>query len=85
MLEVVRNHEYGRSRFLRGAELDEAKIPDADEARAEASPVRYLNPERLVVHFLDRPLSFDDDGKSNSCGTRRVSPSGAPRKRVCGR
>ena len=62
MLEVVRNHDYGRSRFLRGAEIDEAKIPDADEAqaRAEAIPVRYLHAERPIIHFLDRPLSFDD-------------------------
>jgi hypothetical protein len=62
MLEVVRNHDYGKSRFLRGAAIDEAKITDADvvQARAEALPVRYLHEERPVVHFLDKPLSFDD-------------------------
>ena len=26
MLEVVRNHDYGKSRFLRGAAVDETKI-----------------------------------------------------------
>ena len=62
MLEVVRKHDYGKSRFLRGAEIDETKISDADaaQARAEAMPVRYLHPDRPVIHFLDRPLSFDD-------------------------
>ena len=62
MLEVVRNHEYGKSRFLRGAAIDETKIADADaaQARAEALPVRYLHEERPVIHFLDKPLSFDD-------------------------
>ena len=62
MLEVVRNHDYGKSRFLRGVEIDEAKIPDAIEAqvRAEARPVRYLHKERPAIHFLDKPLSFDD-------------------------
>ena len=62
MLEVVRNHDYGKSRFLRGAAIDEAKITDADvvQACAEALPVRYLHEERPVVHFLDKPLSFDD-------------------------
>ena len=38
MLEIVRNHDYGKSRFLRGAAIDEARIADADagQARAEA-------------------------------------------------
>lgn len=62
MLEVIRNHDYRTSRFLRGAGVDETKIVDVDVAvaRAEAQPVRYLHPERAVVHFLDKPVSFDD-------------------------
>ncbi len=62
MLEVILNHDYRTSRFLRGAGVDEAKIVDADAAAAaaEAQPVRYLHPERAVVHFLDKPISFDD-------------------------
>src|SRR5487761_2308636 len=45
MLEVIANHDYDKSRFLRGAAIDEAKIPDIDaaEAVAEAQVVRYLN------------------------------------------
>lgn len=62
MLEVIANHDYDKSRFLRGAAIDETKISDVDAAEAvkEAQPVRYLHPERTAIHLLDKPLSFDD-------------------------
>lgn len=62
MLEVIRNHAYDKSRFLRGAAIDETKIPDADAAAAvkDAEPLRYLHPEHTAIHLLDKPLSFDD-------------------------
>ncbi len=62
MLEVIANHDYDKSRFLRGAAIDDSKIPDiaADIAIAEAQPVRYLHPERTAIHLLDKPISFDD-------------------------
>lgn len=62
MLEVIRNHDYDGSRFLRGAAIDEARIPDCDvaEAAKEAQPLRYLHPEYTTVHLLDKPISFDD-------------------------
>ncbi|MGE0385858.1 MAG: AAA family ATPase [Gammaproteobacteria bacterium] len=62
MLEVILNHDYRKSRFLRGASVDETKIVgvDAAQARAEAQQVRYLHPERAIVHFLDKPISLDD-------------------------
>ena len=62
MLEVIANHDYDRSRFLRGAVIDEAKIPDIDvaEATREAQVVRYLNSSHSVIHLLDKPISFDD-------------------------
>jgi hypothetical protein len=62
MLEVILNHDYRKSRFLRGATVDETKVVDIDApaARVEAQPVRYLHPERKTVHFLDKPISFDD-------------------------
>lgn len=62
MLEVIDNHDYRNSRFLRGAEVDESKIPDIDAAEAAlaAEPVRYLHPARTDIHLLDKPISFDD-------------------------
>jgi hypothetical protein len=62
LLEVIRRHAYDKSRFLRGAEIDEAKIVEAtaEDARAVATPLRYLHPQRSVLQLLDKPLSFDD-------------------------
>lgn len=62
ILEVILNHDYDKSRFLRGAQIDEEKIVDADlpQAIAEAMPMRYLNPAINTVHLLDKPISFDE-------------------------
>ena len=62
MLEVIHQHAYHKSRFLRGACVDEAQIVPANvpEAQADAAPVRFLHPERLRVHWLDKAISFDD-------------------------
>jgi len=62
ILEVIANHDYDKSRFLRGAVIDETKIPDGDvtEATEDAQALRYLHPEHGKVHLLDKPISFDD-------------------------
>ena len=62
MLEVIEHHAYDKSRFLRGAAIDEGKISDTDAAAAvtEAEPVRYIHPGRREVHLLDKVISFDD-------------------------
>lgn len=62
MLEVIANHAYDKSRFLRGAVIDEDKLcaVDAAAAQQEAAPLRYLHPEHTAVHLLDKPISFDD-------------------------
>jgi len=62
MLEVIANHDYDKSRFLRGAAIDESRVADIDAATAvgEAMPLRYLHPERTAIHLLDKPISFDD-------------------------
>ena len=66
-LEVIENHAYERSRFLRGAVVDESKIelealadPAASGLKAEATPLRWLGPERLRFELLDKPIVFDD-------------------------
>ena len=66
MLEVILNHAYDKSRFLRGAVIDEEKIEPVTLAQAstEATPVRYVHPQRQGVQVLDKPLSFDDAQES---------------------
>ena len=63
MLEVIENHAYDKSRFLRGAVVDEDKLPSVEAAQAsgEAERVRYVHPERREIHLLDKVISFDDD------------------------
>ena len=62
MLEVVRQHDYASSRFLRGAEVSLEKVQDADlsEERCEAIALRYWPKTGTNIHVLDKPLSFDD-------------------------
>ena len=61
-LEVIHQHAYEKSRFLRGAAIDEAKLPDFNvvAVNAEAQKVRYLNPARSEFHLLDKLISFDE-------------------------
>jgi hypothetical protein len=64
-LEVIEKHAYDRSRFLRGAHVDEARVVDLTDAATEevantARPVRYLHPAHAEFHVLDKPISFDD-------------------------
>lgn len=64
-LEIIEKHAYDRSRFLRGARVDESRALDVadaepDEIASAARPVRYLHPSRPEFHVLDKPISFDD-------------------------
>jgi hypothetical protein len=64
-LEIIEHHAYDRSRFLRGARVDEARAVDASAMSTEqldaASPaLRYLSPGRADFQLLDKPISFDD-------------------------
>ncbi|MEO9102490.1 MAG: AAA family ATPase [Burkholderiaceae bacterium] len=65
-LEVIENHAYDRSRFLRGAPVDESKIerdPEADPQALPASetvPLRWLHSSRADFELLDKPIQFDD-------------------------
>ena len=65
-LEVIENHAYERSRFLRGATVDESRIerePAADAKApalaAEATALRWLGPGRTQFELLDKPIVFD--------------------------
>ena len=61
-LEVIHQHAYEKSRFLRGAVIDEARLPDfaVKQAEADAAPLRYLHPTHSEFHLLDKVISFDD-------------------------
>ncbi|OIN91381.1 MAG: hypothetical protein AUJ20_11180 [Comamonadaceae bacterium CG1_02_60_18] len=66
-LEVILNHAYDRSRFLRGAtlnweQMDQDEPPEAipPDPAAQALALRYVHPQRNDFHVLDKVLSFDD-------------------------
>ena len=66
-LEVIENHAYERSRFLRGAAVDETHIEreqvteaGATGLVADAAPLRWLGPGRTQFELLDKPIVFDD-------------------------
>ena len=65
VLETIRQHRYERSRFLNGADIDDARLSavetpsQCDEKSADT--LAYLHPERRRFHLLDKVLSFDDE------------------------
>src|SRR5208337_317718 len=64
ILEVVLNHAYDKSKFLRGVRIDEAKIPDIEPAAVECerlSTLSYVNPALIRFHVLDKVISFDPE------------------------
>jgi hypothetical protein len=66
-LEVIDNHAYDKSRFLRGAAVEETKIErePATEAAApalagDATALRWLGPGCTHFELLDKPIVFDE-------------------------
>jgi len=72
-LEIIDNHAYDKSRFLRGARVDPDKIEQAPDvtaaevlapvaATSSAQPARltWLHPTRDQFVLLDKPIMFDD-------------------------
>ena len=63
-LEVIFNHEYSKSRFLRGSEVDESKlIPVKNQQEVPSGdflPLMFVNRRFRHFHLLDKVLSFDD-------------------------
>lgn len=66
-LELIAQHAYDKSRFLRGAVVQEDKIerePAPAGAAAlpaeDVSAVRWLHPKRPQFELLDKPIQFDD-------------------------
>lgn len=64
ILEVVLNHAYDKSKFLRGTCIDESKIPVLEKEQIEKERLPslfYLNPSSRRFHFLDKVISFDPE------------------------
>jgi hypothetical protein len=65
LLEVIKEHNYARSRFLRGALIPEEDqlLPAPDpEGTSEASlpQLSYLNDQNHSIHLLNKFISFDE-------------------------
>lgn len=61
ILEVVLNHAYDKSKFLRGARIDESKIGNVQIEKEDLSSLTYVNPSINRFHLLDKIISFDMD------------------------
>ena len=64
LLEVIKDHNYARSRFLRGgAPVDEDRLARIDspdkEIETAAIELPYIHPEVKVIHTLNKFISFD--------------------------
>jgi hypothetical protein len=64
LLEVIYNHNYEKSRFLRGAKIDESKLrASVNEAQVpgeDIAELNYVNPRSNQFHMLNKALSFDN-------------------------
>ncbi|PIQ94558.1 MAG: hypothetical protein COY75_10420 [Nitrospirae bacterium CG_4_10_14_0_8_um_filter_41_23] len=61
MLEVVLNHAYDRSKFLRGTKIDETKIPLGEIKDDNLPSLVYINTSNRRFHFLDKVISLDPE------------------------
>ncbi len=65
LLEIIKDHNYAGSRFLRGTALpdDDKLLPVPDAAGAfngQTPELVYLNPQNQSVHLLNKFISFDE-------------------------
>ncbi|WP_373496692.1 UvrD-helicase domain-containing protein [Aquiflexum sp.] len=64
LLEVILNHEYEKSRFLKGAEIDETKIKlllsEKEITKEDLLPLAYVNSKATSFNLLDKAISFDE-------------------------
>ncbi|MEQ8702977.1 MAG: AAA family ATPase [Phaeodactylibacter sp.] len=65
LLEVIPNHEYDKSRFLRGASVKENHFSEVagpgDVEEDTVEPIRYINQASKRFHLLDKVISLDRD------------------------
>jgi superfamily I DNA/RNA helicase len=62
LLEIIKDHNYAHSRFLRGATIDESRFVPVDSPEKEDTTINlsYLNKKSKVIHTLNKFISFDD-------------------------
>lgn len=64
ILEVILNHDYDKSRFLNGAEIDDSKLVAVKDEKAlkseDITAIGFINKKQSSFHILDKILSFDD-------------------------
>jgi len=64
VLELILNHDYAKSRFLRGASIDESKLHPLNNGAPlpfeDIVCLPYINKRYPKFHLLDKILSFDD-------------------------
>ena len=61
ILEVIRNHDYDKSRFLRGATINEEDIlPSIDSMQFDTIGQIHEIAQNSAVHFLDKFIVFDE-------------------------
>jgi len=63
LLEVIYNHTYEKSRFLRGAKIDESKLKILKSEKQVSEPekveMNYVNHKTNRFHLLNKVISFD--------------------------
>jgi hypothetical protein len=59
-LEIIHNHDYSKSKFLRGASVQEDQVLIDQLPPEEIPSLKYVHPSRNTVHFIKRFISFDD-------------------------
>jgi hypothetical protein len=59
-LEIIHNHEYNKSRFLRGSTVQEVDMLPEAMPQEEVLELKYLHPVQPRIHFLKKFVSFDD-------------------------
>ncbi|HMQ46599.1 MAG TPA: AAA family ATPase [Saprospiraceae bacterium] len=60
LLEVITNHEYEKSRFLRGAIVKEQHFVEIAVPEVQVQ-LKYVNPQGKRFHLLDKFISLDAD------------------------
>ena len=64
LLEVILNHDYEKSKFLRGVDINENKIPsinkESDVKENEKEKILFVNKKNKFINILDKFISFDD-------------------------